>query len=271
MNQPKKSPSGIAYDRCGPTGGWPIVLIHAGIADRRMWQPQWQELTTARDTVRLDLRGFGDSTTPPTEHLSHPRDVVETLDHLSITSCHLVGSSFGAGVATEVALTRPELVQSLLLCPPGGSLLAELTPDLQQFFEAEKAALARDDLDAAVDANLNSWVVGHGRALSEVEPGVVDAVRRMQRHAFEVTAGWEDVAEVELEPPALERLPSLTSPTMVLVGGRDLATTHDAALRVCASAPQAERIDWPDAAHLPSMERGTSFLSLLLDWIARHE
>lgn len=271
MSQSQQSPSGIVFDRGGPAHPMPIVLVHAGIADRRMWQPQWQDLTAARHTVRLDLRGFGDSTTPPQGPVSHVSDVIETLDHLNIARCHLVGSSLGGGVVTEVALTRPDLVQSLLLCPPGGSLLAELTPDLQQFFETEKSALARDDLDAAVDTNISSWVVGHDRSESEVDPAVTAAVRPMQRRAFDITAGWEDVAEVEMEPPALDRLPDLAAPTMVLVGGHDMATTHDAAQRVCAGAPTVRRVDWPEVAHLPSMEKTTPFLALLLEWIASHE
>jgi pimeloyl-ACP methyl ester carboxylesterase len=51
----------IAYDRAGPRGQLPVVLIHAGVADRRMWEPIWPALTRERDVVRLDLRGFGDS------------------------------------------------------------------------------------------------------------------------------------------------------------------------------------------------------------------
>ena len=153
------TPTGIAYDvASGP--GLPVVLIHAGIADRRMWDAQWPALTASRPAVRLDLRGFGDSTAQPDGALSHVDDVLEALDHLGIPRCHLVGASFGSGVAVEVALTRPELVESLLLCPPGGSLLAELTADLQRFVDAARAALARDDLDSAVEANVETWVVG---------------------------------------------------------------------------------------------------------------
>ena len=47
-----------------------------------------------------------------------------------------------------------------------------------------------------------------------------------------------EVDEAELEPPALERLGDLDLPVLVLVGGRDLDTTHNAARRVCAGAPQ---------------------------------
>jgi len=272
MSDTRQTPAGIGYDRSGPSGDLPVLLLHAGIADRRMWDAQWDDVSATRDGIRLDLRGFGASTSrPPNGAVDYLADVIDTLDELAVARCHLVGSSFGAGVATEVALTRPDLVQSLLLCPPGGSLLAELTPDLQDFIDAERAALARNDIDAAVDANVATWVIGSGRTESDVEPAVVAAVRRMQRNAFEVAASWGDVSEVELDPPALDRLGELTQPVLVLVGGHDLDTTHDAARRICAAAPQVRRVDWPDVAHLPSMEKPLQFLELLLGWMDSNE
>src|SRR4051794_12689425 len=45
----------LAYDREGPRDGLPVVLLHAGIADRRMWDPLWPGLTAERDATRLDL------------------------------------------------------------------------------------------------------------------------------------------------------------------------------------------------------------------------
>lgn len=87
----------LAYDRAGPRGALPVVLLHAGIADRRMWNPQWSALTAERDVVRLDLRGFGDSTKRPSGALSPVDDVLATLTSLGVERCHLVGASYGAG------------------------------------------------------------------------------------------------------------------------------------------------------------------------------
>ncbi|MEU4235706.1 alpha/beta hydrolase [Actinoplanes sp. NPDC026619] len=261
----------ITYDHAVGAGGVPIVLIHAGVADRRMWDPQWAAVSEARDAVRLDLRGFGGSAERPDGVLSHVDDVLATLAGLGIGRCHLVGSSFGAGVAVEVALTAPQLVQSLLLCPPGGSLLAELTDDLAAFFAAERGALAAGDIEAAVEANIATWVVGPGRDPEKINPDFQDLVRRMQRRAFEVTASWADVDEAELDPPALERLAEIEAPALVLIGGHDLATTQDSADRLCAGLPGVRRVDWPDVAHLPSLEQPERFLALLLDWVAGHE
>jgi 3-oxoadipate enol-lactonase len=259
--------SGIAYDREGPRGELPIVLVHAGVADRGMWDPIWPELTAERDVIRLDLRGFGDSTARPTAPVSHPRDALGALSEIGVDRCHMVGASFGAGVAVEIALTRPLAVASLLLAAPGGSLLAEVTPDLRAFFDAESAALESGDIDAAVEANLSWWVDGTRRCADQVDPAVRERVRRMQRRAFEVTADWADVEEHELDPPALDRLGEIEVPVLVLVGGLDLDTVHDAAARVVAGIAGARRVDWPDSGHLPSLEDPAAFAGLLREWV----
>jgi pimeloyl-ACP methyl ester carboxylesterase len=145
-----------------------------------------------------------------------------------------------------------------------------LTEDLKNFLEAERSALAARDLDAAVEANIATWVVGRDRAPSDVPSGVQDHVRRMQRRAFEVAESLGETDEAEFAPPALERLPDLTAPVLILVGGHDLDTTHDCAGRICRALPDARRVDWPDVAHLPSMERPDDFLALLTEWVAHH-
>lgn len=233
-----------------------------------MWDPQWSALTAERDAVRLDLRGFGESTERPHGALSPVEDVLDTLAALGIRRCHLVGASFGAGVAVEVALTSPERVASLLLVAPGGSLIAEATPDLRAFFDAERTALTRDDIDEAVEANLTWWVDGPRRNAVAVDPAVRDLVGRMQRLAFELTSDWDDVEEKDFDPSPLDRLAEILVPTLVLVGGHDLEAIHHAAGRVTEGIPDARRVDWPDTAHLPSMERPDPFLALLRDWLA---
>jgi 3-oxoadipate enol-lactonase len=257
----------IAYDREGPRGDTPIVLIHAGVADRRMWEPVWPALSEERDVVRVDLRGFGDSAARPTDPVSQAGDLLEALSEIGVDRCHLVGASFGAGVAVEAALTRPAAVASLLLAAPAGSLL-EMTPGLRAFVDEEAAALEHGNLDAAVEVNLSSWVDGPHRRPDQVEPEMRALVARMQRRAFEVTCDWDDVEESELEPPALDRLGEVPVPVLVLVGGLDHDAVHDAARRVVSGVAGARRVDWPEVGHLPSLERPADFLGLLRDWTA---
>ena len=257
--------TGIAHDRAGPLDADTVLLVHAGVADRRMWDGLWENLIRTHDTIRMDLRGFGDSASLPPAAVSHRGDVLALLDELGVGRCHVVAASLGAGVAVEVALEAPDRVLTLALCPPGGSLLAVMTPDLRAFADTENAALAAGDLAGAVAANVTTWVVGPDRAPSEVDPAVREAVSAMQRRAFEVGAPFEDVDEDELDPPALERLAEVGAPVLVLLGGHDLEATKKATEHLVAGLPRVRRVDWPDAAHLPSMEHPTRFAALLAE------
>ena len=86
--------------------GADVVLLHAGIADRRMWDPQWVEWPRDLRVTRMDFRGFGHSERPEGT-FSHGDDVLAVLDALGLERPILVGASFGGRVALEVALARP--------------------------------------------------------------------------------------------------------------------------------------------------------------------
>ena len=93
----------------------------------------------------------------------------------------------------------------------------------------------------------------------------------MQMRAFEVIADWDDIEESELDPAVLDRLPDIRVPTLILLGALDLDAIHDSARRVAGGIPDSRRVDWPDTAHSPSMERPTDFLALLRDWLTPFE
>jgi len=95
-----------------------VVLVHEGICDSRMWEPQWETFTRAHRVLRLDLRGFGRSPLEP-GRFSNARDLIETLERYGFERAALVGVSLGGRVALEVAIARPELVSTLVLVAAG--------------------------------------------------------------------------------------------------------------------------------------------------------
>ncbi|MDX6358138.1 MAG: hypothetical protein QOH37_1192 [Nocardioidaceae bacterium] len=257
----------IAYDRAGQ--GETIVLIHAGVADRRMWDQHWEALTRTHDVVRVDLRGFGESTAHVPEGWTAYDDVAKTLAALGIERAHLVGCSFGAGVAVELALADPRLAASLLLVSPGGVLFTERMPELAAYVAAEDAALEAGDLTGAAEVNVRWWVDSPRREPGEVPAEVRDAVRTMQLRVFEIGEDWEDL-EGQLEPEAPGRYAEVSAPTCVLVGGLDLDVVLRTADEVTGGIAGARRVDWPDTAHLLPMERPTEFVDLLGAWVAEN-
>lgn len=257
-----RTQGGLAYEIAG--AGDAIVLVHAGIADRRMWDPHWAAFAAVGRVIRYDARGFGESL-PPTGPWSHHGDLLELLDELGVGRARLVGASMGAGIAAEAAIARPKAVTALLLAAPGGALLGEPSTSLRAVWHEEVTALDRGDLDEAVEVNLRAWLAGPTRSVEDVDPAVRELVRRMQRDAFELPEWDQDVApETELTPPAAARLAEIACPTLVLVGELDQQATLDAAQRLANEVPDVRLEAWPDVAHLPSLERPGDFETLAL-------
>jgi pimeloyl-ACP methyl ester carboxylesterase len=256
---------GLAWDATGE--GEALVLIHAGVADRGMWEPQWVGFGGMFRAIRYDARGFGE-TLSPAGPWSHHGDLGALLDELGLERIHLVGASMGAGIAVEVALERPAIVASLVLVAPGGALLGEAPDVLRSVWRAEGEALDQGDLDAAVEVNLRAWVDGPARSREAVDPAVRAFVGGMQRRAFELP-GWDGngAPESELEPSAADRLDELRVPVLVLVGMADWPPVIEVAERIGRDVPGARVVRWPGVAHLPSLERPAEFERLVREFV----
>jgi len=246
--------------------GSPVVLLHEGIADNRMWEPQWESYAQRYHLGRYDMRGFGQSP-PAVGTFSLSGDLVELLDGLELGPVALVGVSLGGSVAMETAIARPDLVSRLVLIAPGlrGH---EMDEETKAGWEEEEAALERGDFDEAVEVNLRMWVDGPSRSPEEVDSEVRRKVGEMQRRAFEI---WQEAGE-EGEHQALvedwgERLAEISVPTLVIVGELDRPEMLDIAERLEAEIPNARRETIPGTAHVPSMERPDEFDRLVLDFL----
>ncbi len=131
----RRTASGVEYDLAGE--GDALVLLHAGIADRRMWDPQWAAFAERYRVIRADARGFG-ATSAPDGPYGHHLDLAAVLDDAGVERAHLVGVSLGAGTAVVFALAFPDRVRSLVLVSPGGDLYAPEPPDdLRAFWRQE--------------------------------------------------------------------------------------------------------------------------------------
>src|SRR4029079_10047889 len=90
--------------------GAALFLLHAGIADRRMWDEHLEPLAAAgHRVVAVDLPGFGEAALER-EPVAHWEDGLETMEALEIERASLVGSSFGGAVALRVAALHPERI-----------------------------------------------------------------------------------------------------------------------------------------------------------------
>lgn len=254
----------LAYDEAGE--GSPVVLLHAGIADRRMWRGQLPALAARHRVIAVDLRGYGDSELPPAP-FAHHDDVVGLLDALGIDRAALVGCSFGGRVAVDTALAYPDRISALALfgAPVSGN---EWTEETEQLWDDLVGEVDPEDFDAAAAAEVRFWVVGPGRRPEDVDPEFVRFAEEMDRRALAAEQALSAVEVGELDPPAIGRLGELRMPVLVGAGAADLPDILRLADRIAAEAPNGVRLpDVPDAAHLLPLERPEPVNAALLDFL----
>jgi 3-oxoadipate enol-lactonase len=251
----------IHYERSGK--GSPLLLIHAGIADSRMWEPQAGAFAGDFDMIRPDLRGFGGSELPPGSY-SMMADIVGLLDHLGIEQAHVVGCSMGGTVAVDIALEHPERVARLILVGSGVSG-AEFGQADKALFADVDAADEKGDLDAVNRAEVRLWVDGPHRAEGAAPPKIRDLVLDMNRRAMR--SDWSAATHKAIDPPAIDRLGSVQAPTLVVVGDEDMPHVGVVAGVLESKIPGARKVVIKGAAHLPSLERPDEFNRILRDFL----
>ena len=252
---------------CDIAGRGPgVVLIHAGIADSRMWDPQWDLLARDHRVLRLDLGGFGRATLQPGP-LCHAADVLATMDRADMPAATIVGASMGGAVAIDLAVAHPERVDALVLV---GSALGGRTwsDDLRAAWDAEWEALEAGDVDGATARSVRLWVDGPSRPEGSAPADVRALVTQMQRAAYELQLPLDgQVDEAELAPDAHLRLHELTMPALVVDGEHDVPDFRAIARDLAQTLPDARAATIADAAHLPSLEQPEAFDELLLGFL----
>ncbi|MGH3424358.1 MAG: alpha/beta fold hydrolase [Nocardioidaceae bacterium] len=240
----------IDYEVSG--AGSTVVLLHAGVCDRRMWGPQARDLADAGYRVVLpDLCGFG-RTPAPVHPQSDADDVIAVLTELGIERTALVGASYGGAVAAEIAARFPARVGALVLL---SSALATHEPssELRAFAAREDDLLEAGDVDGAVELNVATWLG------PEADEQTRDDVRRMQRRAFDLQLHADEVEEIEHEfDPG-----TIVAPTLVVSGAHDLVDFGQIADELGRRIGDArrEQLDW--AGHLPTLERAREGFELV--------
>ncbi|MEQ3552076.1 alpha/beta fold hydrolase [Pseudonocardia nematodicida] len=261
----------VAYRDLGPRGaGPPLVLLHGGGVDGRMWARQVDALAGEHRLIVPDTRGHGASSTPDGPFRPHD-DLARLLEHLDAGPTVLIGLSLGGRVAGDTALERPDLVNRIVVAGTGIGAPEFTDPwTLGVFAEWARTQQALD-ADGWVEAFLR-FVPGPHRDGGEVDPLVLDEVRQM---AVDLLAHHlpEDPTvpgpPIEFVADAAARAGTLRVPLLGVVGELDSGDHHRAVAGAVAAVPDGELVTVPGAAHYPNMERPAEFTAAVLRFLER--
>ena len=103
----------LYYEEMGK--GVPILLIHPAGATASTWGPATKELARTGRVIAYDRRGYARSGSEPVHSMStHTADAAAILEHLGTPPAVVVGTSAGAAIAVDLAVRRPELVETVI-------------------------------------------------------------------------------------------------------------------------------------------------------------
>ena len=259
----------LYYEVAG--AGQPLALLHAGIADSRMWDDQFAVFAERYKVIRYDYRGFGKSSVPPGPYVFRD-DLLGLLRHLGIARASLIGVSMGGGLAVDFTLEHPEMVTALIPVCAGVSGFepnpADIAPEELAYWEQLEAADKAGDVERLNELEVHLWVDGLRRAPEQVNPAARARVREMNGANIARAAEQEQAQSQPLQPPAVGRLGEIHAPTLVIVGAEDNGMVHAAANRLSTEIAGARKVIMRDTAHVPNMEKPEEFNRIVLDFLA---
>jgi pimeloyl-ACP methyl ester carboxylesterase len=249
----------LAYETSGR--GPPVLFLHAGIADNRMWDREFSLYSTGHHTVRFDRRGFGGSS-PASSSFSYEQDLKSLISHLRLRRPYLVGASMGGAIAIDYTLENPEMVRGLFLVAPG------ISGGLEPPFAPEEQA-AYDNVERRSEEVTHAWSKGDASRAFELlrqlwcpaleGPSLKLFHEMVEQNAPEVFESRSERLAESVQPPAFGRLGRIKAPTTVLVGDRDNPAAGCIASRIVRSIPGAHLVKVHGADHLLNLSRPDAF------------
>ena len=221
-----------------------VVLVHALGLDWRMWEPVMARLTPGRRVFAYDIRGHGWAAGSPTPFTMKQvgADLIGVLDALGLERAHIVGLSYGGGIAQAAAVADPDRFNSLALLG---------TTDFPfEAFEARARAAEIEGMAAQVVPSLTRWFTPPTLA---VNPWAVRYAREhiLRDDPSDWAGAWRAFKSLDVQG----RLDRFTAPVLVLAGELDASCPPDLMKGIAHRIPGSTFQVLPDTPHMMSLER----------------
>ncbi len=244
----------LGYRRVGR--GQPLVLLHGWFLDSRMWRPQLEDLSEDFDVLAWDAPGCGGSSDIPAGYrLADYADAVAMLiEALGLDRPHLLGLSFGGGLAIEVCHRHPDLLRSLVLASAYAGWAGSLPAEEVAYRKAR--ALAEIELPPAEWAKVPATYLP-GFFAGEVDQSVRDDLLEVMADTRRATirSMAEEFAKADLRPA----LPVISVPTLLLYGDRDERAPKRVAEDLHRRIPGSQLVFLPALGHATNIEDPEKF------------
>jgi pimeloyl-ACP methyl ester carboxylesterase len=243
-----------------------LLLIHAGVADSRMWDEQFEAFAEQFRVIRYDTRGYGKTTTQDGSSFSNRQDILDLLNHLGIEKTYLSGCSRGGQIATDFTLEFPERVAALIPVAAGvGGYAEDVDISDEEPFNIKAEELEKlGDWEGLAELDAQLWADGcyrNGKAPANVR----DKVRQMCLDNYRRQDGQGQPRV--LQPPAYGRLSEIKVPTLVIYGDIDTIASVVLSNYLANNIEDAKKVVFPGVAHMVNMEKPDEFNRLVINFL----
>jgi 3-oxoadipate enol-lactonase len=234
-----------------------LMLSNSLGSNLHMWDDQAPELAKHFRLIRYDRRGHGQSGVPqgPYSMERFGRDVIAVLDALDIDKTNWCGLSMGGMVGQWLGANAPDRMDKLIF-----SNTNFYYPD-KTFWTDRIRFLREKGLAELVDANMQRWFT---QGFRERAPDTIDRMKAMflASNLDGYIACCEAIAAMDFRASN----PSISAPTLVIVGSQDAATPPSAGETIAQQIPGA-KVAALDAAHISNMEQPQAYTKTVLDFV----
>lgn len=246
--------------------GTPVVFLHGSLFDYRYWVEEVHHLGRQFRSIALSRRHHWPL--PPTDRFSYTvaeqtEDVIGFLTALNAGPVHLVGHSSGGGIATRIALRRPDLVRSLVLMEPSGPVEGDSDSSQRQADRAHAAALVRAGNIADGVAHFLDTICG-----PETWENRCDTVKSMT-----LANAWTIVEQVREHHPPLpaSRLAALDCPVLLMLGARSGHPFVGTVKRLRELIPHADQRTIDGSSHLLNVDNPEDTMAAMEEFLLSAE
>ncbi len=241
----------IAFRQAGD--GPPLLLLHGGISDSRVWRDQLHDLSDEFTVVAWDAPGCGQSSDPPeTFRLPEYADCLAAfIDAVGLGRPNVLGHSFGGGLGLELYGRHPGIPRSLLLAGAYAGWAGSLPPEEVE----ERLGLAlrmADQLPMPVEPDSIPGLLTNAMPAERIEElkAIMADVRPV---------GTRVMARAFAEADLRDVLPRIAVPTLLLYGADDERAPLDVAKALEASIPNSTFVTMPGLGHEAYLEAPQTF------------
>jgi len=277
----------LAY--CEQGEGEPVLFVHGGVSDLRIWTNQMPVVGRSYRTIAYSRRFArpNEDIDPeaPDSWDHHVDDLAVFLREIGAAPAHLVGSSQGAFISLLAAIRHPEIVRSLVLEePPVIPLLVSFPP---RAMELLRLLATRPRSAIAIIQFVLGTVTPATRAFERGEDekgleiflrGVLGAetfgqlseenAQRSRENISTLRAGMlRDIGFPDIDD---EDVRGVRVPVLLVTGDRSPAVLLRLTDRLEELLPNVDRVEIPNASHIMHEENPAAVNDAILDFLARH-